>query len=191
MNFRFPYWWLDKDRVQTGDFAFSAYLIKRHALTQAKNGTLTVTQTPDAPGSLPDGDKALEWLYQLLSILDSKASALMRLNGVMLAAAAFMLNPQYQSLTLVKSVVALSATGSTLSIVCCLLVVSVDWPFLSLVSEKNNHRGEKELDFSAEFFHLQSVADFRQKLYRAGWTVSLISAFAFMLAIVVFFCSQF
>lgn len=188
MNFRFPYWWLNKS--QTGVSPFSPYLLKRHALTQAKHGSLKVTQPPGCPDNWPDSDKALDWLYQLLSILDSKASALMRLNGVMLAAAAFMLQPEYHVLGIIKLLVAISATGSTLSIACCLSVVSVDWPFLSHVSEKTTAGGDKVFDFSNEFHLLQQVADFRQKLYMTGWKMSFAATVMFLVAIVLFFLSQ-
>lgn len=188
MNFPFFYRWLNKS--QTGSSPFSSYLLKRHALTQAKHGSLRVAQSPGSPDNWPDSEQALEWLYQLLSILDSKASALMRLNGVMLAAAAFMLHPEYHALGVIKVLVALSATGSTLSIACCLWVVSVDWPFLSQVEEKTTSGGDKIFDFSGEFYLLQQVADFRQKLYMTGWRASFVATGAFLLAIILFFLSQ-
>src|SRR5207247_2344942 len=86
------------------------------------------------PTDTPKGGEALDWIYQLLNILDTKASALMRLNSVMLAAAAFLLNPVYNAGRCVKYAVALSGIGSTLSIAICLLVVSVDWRFLGFVN---------------------------------------------------------
>jgi hypothetical protein len=124
----------------------------------------------------------LEWLYGLLGVLDTKASALMRLNGVMLAAAAFLLNPAANSSQAMKFLVAGSAVGSTISIACCLLVVGVDWRFLGLVEEKGT-----QLDFSQEFFHLQNVVGFRQGCFRLGWTISFLATVSFLVAIVIFF----
>lgn len=119
----------------------------------------------------------------MLSILDAKASALMRLNGVMLAAAAFLLNAQNTSGRAVNAWVAGSAIGSTISITLCLFVVSVDWRFLGLVVQS----GRTELDYTDEFYHLQKVASFRQLLYRVAWTVSLITTVAILIALVLFF----
>jgi len=191
----FPYWWLywcfGKRRGTRKDFLFSPYIIARQALCEsspANAGSLLLEQPAS---SSVRGDKALEWIYHLLGVLDSKASALMRLNGVMLAAAAFLLNPQYKSGQLITSLVAVSGIGSTLSIACCLLVVSVDWRFLKLVEKKPRQDGALELDFSEEFYHLQRVADSRQSCYRVGWLVSLTATVVFLFAIGLFFASLF
>jgi hypothetical protein len=106
----------------------------------------------------------------------------MRLNGVMLAATAFILNPQHHSNNIIKILVAGSGLGSAVSIGFCLLVVSVDWPFLGLVEES-----DKKLDFSKEFFHLQHIANLRQIFYRIGWIVSLISTAFFLIVLGIFF----
>jgi hypothetical protein len=163
--------------------------MRRHALQNAgfdvgkKN---IVAAYPDEP---PKGNIVLDSIYQVLTILDTKSSALMRLNGVMLAAAAFLLNPQYESSKFVQLLVSASGIGSTFSIACCLLVVSVDWPFLGLVTEETTQDSKTQLNFSDELFHLQHVTDFRQFCYRLGWTISLLTTAAFFLAVVLFFVS--
>ena len=87
MKFCFPYWWLTRTRDQTKDVFFD-YVKRRHALAKATTNRTNVSCI--APTDSPKGDDALNWIYGLLTILDAKASALMRLNGVMLAAAAFL-----------------------------------------------------------------------------------------------------
>lgn len=162
MKLRFPYWWFCRRRNPAAEFQYSPYVVKRYALSDArlKEGKV-VAPCPDSAHG-PTGEQAVGWIYELLGVLDSKALALMRLNGVMLAAAAFLLNPEYGSSRFVSVFVASAGIGSTLSIACCLLVVSVDWPFLGLVTPKP----QIDLDFSEELFHLQQVANFRQFLYR-------------------------
>ena len=182
---RFPYSRFGKPWDPEKPIKFSPYVRRRHALSAATEAGDKITcSTPSDPVK---GDKALEWIYALLGVLDQKASALMRLNGVMLAAAAFLLHPQYHAPILVTVAMAASAIGSTISIGCCLLVVSIDWPFLDLVTEENNENGKTNFDFSQEFFHLQHVANFRQGCYRAAWAVSLFTTVAFLIAIIVFF----
>jgi len=182
---RFPYSWFGKQWDPEKPIKFSPYVRRRYALSAAtETGDKIISSTPP---DLLKGEKALEWIYGLLGVLDQKASALMRLNGVMLAAAAFLLHPQYHAPILVTIAMAASAIGSTISIGCCLLVVSIDWPFLDLVGEESSEDGKTKFDFSKEFFHLQHVANFRQGCYRAAWAVSLFTTIAFLVAIVVFF----
>jgi AcrR family transcriptional regulator len=190
MKIRSPYWWFKKKRDMT-TAVFSDYVRRRHALATA---TVKGSKLSSAvPTRDPTGSEALEWIYGLLTALDTKASALMRLNGVMLAAAALLLNPLYVQdpqvcfVAIMRFLVALSALGSTISIACCLLVVSVDWPFLGLVIEKNDPIAGNEFDFSEEFFHLQRVAILRQKFYRFGWLLSLVGTVTFLGGIVIFF----
>ena len=185
----FPYWWMRYELKNTQNFRLCEYVLRRHLLSQTTlnlSGAV-VSPYPTASHPLP-GDKALEWIYQLLSVLDTKASALMRLNGVMLAAAAFMLRPGDEPSRLFTLVVAGSAIGSTISIAFCLLVVSVDWRFLGLATVST--KTPQMIDFTHEFFHLQKVTDFRQFFYRAAWTISFLSTVAFFVAIMNFFLSK-
>jgi len=93
---RFPYSWFGKQWDPEKPIKFSPYVRRRYALSAAtETGDKIISSTPP---DLLKGEKALEWIYGLLGVLDQKASALMRLNGVMLAAAAFLLHPQYHLL---------------------------------------------------------------------------------------------
>src|SRR4026207_120889 len=110
-------------------------------------------------------ETTVNWLYQLLGLLDTKASALMRLNSVMVAAAAFVLNPQFGSWQSMKYLIAGSALLSAFSIAICLLVVAVDWPFLGLVKKIPLSDGKVKWQFAKELFHLQKMVDFRRRFY--------------------------
>ena len=125
-----------------------------------------------------DPHDALEWIYQLLTTLDSKASALMRLNGVMLAAATFLVGTQSKFIVLAKAdvlAIMLTATTASLSIVLCLLVVAVRWPFLGKAEESHEY-----FDFEPEFRNLQDEASRREKIYVWAWWVSLGGGLIFL-----------
>lgn len=188
---KFPYWWLCRQRKAGEPGVFSQYVLGRHAISAARfdrDGTVVV-QRPEAD---PQPKKVLDWIYALLTVLDAKASALMRLNGVMLAAAAFFLSPNVDATSFVRALVAGSGIGSTISIAACLLVVSVDWTFLGLVKVASASTDSKERwDFTDELFHLQQVAGARQWLYRFAWAVSFLTTIVFIVAAITVFMGVF
>jgi hypothetical protein len=153
-----------------------SYVLKRAILK-----SVPLDSEKSLTGKLPtriDPNDALEWIYGLLTTLDSKASALMRLNGVMLAATTFLLGAQSKFFVLTKSdVFAIAVTGSTsaLSIVLCLFVVAVKWPFLGHAVSSYGY-----VDFEPEFRSLQDEASRRQKIYRIAWGVSVAGGLFFL-----------
>ena len=68
------------------------FVQRRAALDKADftNATTVVSQSLPANHTIA-AKMVIEWLYSVLTTLDAKASALMRLNGVLIAAAAFLL----------------------------------------------------------------------------------------------------
>ncbi|MGB8411043.1 MAG: hypothetical protein WCE58_14195 [Gallionella sp.] len=120
---------------------------------------------------------AVKWFYEVLTALDAKASALMRLNGVLIAAAAFLLGIFGRTGTTILSTTALdsvsiicSALLSAISIGLCLFVVNVSWDFLGKVTINGN-----DFDFHEEIKSLENVVNRRQFLYRSAWWISLLS----------------
>ena len=112
----------------------------------------------------------------------------MRLNGVMFAAAALLLKPSGSQDRWIPHLVAISGMGSALSIILCLLVVAVDWPFLGLATRKRpDDEGTIVADFSEEFRHLKLVAHLRQIFYRWAWSVSFLCGLSFLIAAFLFF----
>src|SRR5439155_5318173 len=175
----FPYWWIAW--VYRQQPLFRDYVLLRQGLTSAaeKGGRLT----SPIPANI-NAERAVEWLYHVLSVLDTKASALMRLDGVMLAAATFLLGfftrPDAVQIAKVShGMVFWIAALSSVSIALCLLVVSIDWSFLGLV-----RRTEDRLDFTEEIDHLERVAKFRQLVYRVAWVVSFAAAVLFVVTFV-------
>ena len=156
------------------------YVFRRHMLPSARwtEGRLLADACEGTASVKPD--EALKWIYELLSAMDSKASALMRLNGVMLAAAAFLLSAQGAGTVLHAAkwdqvAVAATAALSALSILLCLYVVNVSWYFLGRVSDSGG-----KMDYTTEFKSLQNTAKLRQMVYRLAWKVSLVAALVFV-----------
>jgi hypothetical protein len=165
------------------------YVFRRHMLAKASLSNGRIVASACEATKAVDCSEALSWIYELLSALDSKASALMRLNGVMLAAAAFLLTMHgsaYQSVLRVTNIdvgiISGTAALCSFSILLCLLVVNVKWYFLGKVTENG-----EQLDYTDEFQMLQRVAKSRQTYYRIAWEVSRVAAVLF----VVEFARQF
>src|SRR4029077_12403372 len=124
----------------------------------------------------------LDWMYAILTTLDSKASALMRLNGVLIAAAAFLLGLfGRQGGTILSThkvealVITTSALLSAIAIFLCLFVVNVSWPFLGKTGDGPIFTCEEEVSA------LDKAYKFRQTVYRIAWRISLGASVEFLL----------
>jgi len=160
------------------------YVQRRHALATA------VLKDPSnvccAPLTETESIKAkdvVEWIYGVLTTLDAKASALMRLNGVLIAAAAFLLGlfrrqggSILSTTSLDAAVIVSLALLSTISIFCCLLVVDVGWPFLGKVTKNSN----RTFEFAEEIRSLDRVSRFRQSAYQFAWLITLLASIGFL-----------
>jgi hypothetical protein len=166
------------------------YAQKRHALVETYFGApLPPDEEAKAAAARPKGPRVcakevLEWMYAILTTLDSKSSALMRLNGVLIAAAAFLLGLfQRQGGTILSTshadalVITTSAFLSAVSIGCCLFVVNVSWPFLGKMIKASDGR----FDCTAEITALDEACTFRQRAYRSAWYISLVASAEFVL----------
>lgn len=172
-------------------YPFSDYIKKRHALSLATFDVVQEKLEAKIPADAIPGESFLRWIYEVLGILDTKASALMRLNGVMLAAATFMLAPTSNASLLTKIIITISALPSSISIILCLLIVNVGWPFLGKAgvvkpTETTTENPLPKIDFSTEFSDLESMIGKRTCIYRTAWTLSLIAAAAFIFALVLY-----
>jgi hypothetical protein len=127
-------------------------------------------------------DNAVKWLYDVLSTLDSKASALMRLNGVLIAAAAFLLGVVGREGTTILAtgpfdsrLIIVCALLSAVSIFSCLFVVNVSWPFLGRTTVS-----DKGFTCVDEVTSLDKACTFRRRMYRIGWWISLVASLGFL-----------
>lgn len=177
----------DGNEIANSDY-FSPYIKKRYSLSESKLEVVNGKLQTEYLENLPPGESVLKWFYEVLGVLDSKSSALMRLNGVMVAAASFLLGPANAS-TWIKILISLSALCSSISIFLCLFVVSVTWPFLgraSVTSPDSAERVARVVDFTKEFSDLDSTINRRVKLYKNAWRLSMLSAAVFIFAFALY-----
>ena len=122
-----------------------------------------------------DPAKVLDRFYGILGILDSKASGLMGANGIFIAIVTFLLGPSisgdaakpvgYFGFTLAAFDLGLFAVSSIL----CLLIVRINWAFLSKVKAKNG-----SYDFASEEPHLARETLRRTRFYQSAWHLTLL-----------------
>ncbi len=114
--------------------------------------------------------KTIESIWYILSVLDAKASALMRLDGVVLAAAFVGIAANIYEL---KSIPFIGiAFPSIVSMLLCLIVVGVDWPFLGYA---------KKDDFALEITHLRKVRYFRERIFQWAWLFAFLSGMVLLI----------
>ncbi len=145
----------------------------------------------------PDTESAMKWLYELLTILDAKAASLMTLNGIMLATATLFLVDKADVTLFSKGsslssavhfTTACSGVLSACSIILCLYVVGVRWPFLALVDGPAKETDDTHYDFRDEIYALQREVTRRQWSYISSWLISMLGSVAILIvAILVFF----
>ncbi|MGZ9263074.1 MAG: hypothetical protein ACXW6V_26715 [Candidatus Binatia bacterium] len=101
----------------------------------------------------------------MLAYIDSKASALMRFDGVILAVLALV--AQQKPSILIGIFLAGVALLVFLSIACCVLVIDISWRFLEIAVEE-----EGTLNVASELSELRKVLYFRESAYRGVWILS-------------------
>ncbi|MBI1867457.1 MAG: hypothetical protein HYS06_04065 [Methylocystis sp.] len=133
-------------------------------------------------------EQSLEFLYNMLSILDDKAQSLMQFNAFVTALIGLFWS--HVSGKDAHWIYFWSATGtvlaSLLSIFASLLVVGVFWRFLGLAvpdrtdAEQSVGAPSEERRWEAEIGNLCKVLRFRESAYQFAWLASLVSLFTLM-----------
>lgn len=126
--------------------------------------------------------KPLELTYSILSVIDSKASALLRFNAFILAAGTFVSRPSIANpgKFTVSEWVAAALILTIVSMILCLSVVMIEWPFLDRieVTIDPNKPNEPKPSFKKELESLSEVAGRRTAVYRFAWLLSFLSVIA-------------
>jgi hypothetical protein len=145
----------------------------------------TLLATPGTQFRPENADGTRKYLYEFLTVLDFKASALMTFDGILIAAAAFaveklgVVNAQ-RVLTLLVIFMALIAAGL------CLYVARVSYPFLGKVVMTPATPGPPPtpgtLDYSQELEALADAVTKRTKAYQIAWWLSVGAVGLFMLS---------
>ena len=129
------------------------------------------------------GVKEIKFIYNILGILDSKASALMQFDGILLAVLAIVAGssaPYCVWLVLVG--VALLVF---LSIASCICIIDVSWPFLAIAVPSP---GQRHID--EELRELRKVMNFREGAYRGAWFLSALAMILMFIGAVLFVAVQ-
>jgi hypothetical protein len=114
------------------------------------------------------------YLYNCLTILDTKASALLQYDSIILAAATLTLSFAGSKGSIGNYLITASLIISGISSVACLQVV---WVYWTLTEEFNN--------LSDEFTSLMEVRNRRTLFYRIAWILAQMSAFILIVGIIV------
>jgi hypothetical protein len=133
----------------------------------------------------PKAKDTTEFLYAALTILDSKASALMTFDSILIAAAAFTIEKDsgfdwQRVFTLLAIVIALVAAAL------CLLVARISYRFLGKVAmTPAAAETPARLDYSNELSALDEAVIKRTGYYRTAWGLSLMALVPFIVMFVL------
>jgi hypothetical protein len=113
-----------------------------------------------------------ECFYSNLTVLDTKASALMAFDGILIAVASFSVQTggvfeKQPVVPLIVIIAALIAAGL------CLFVAQISYPFLGKIVIKPG--SPVTLDCTDELNSLHGAVDWRTRFYRIAWVLSLIA----------------
>jgi len=123
-----------------------------------------------------------ECFYSNLTVLDTKASALMAFDGILIAVASFTVQAggvfeKQPVVPLIVIITALIAAGL------CLFVAQISYPFLGKVVIKPGTPGT--LDCTDELNALHGAVDWRTGFYRIAWVLSLIAIALFLIMFIL------
>lgn len=126
-------------------------------------------------------EKIVQWLYRILDILDSKTSHLLRLNAIIFAAQAFLVNGILGASApprgaMVASVLFLLMPF--LGTIASMWIFRVAWPFLNWQAKKSpliTERAKVEVRMRHEFIELAKICDRRTSMHRVVWWFTMVS----------------
>lgn len=119
-------------------------------------------------------EKILDVEYKILSVLDSKASSLLRVNGIFTAACAFLIGVGIDTSDPQEVILVFSIAIFFLSSVLAFLVVAVAWPFLAKPGD----------DWITETLELEEAVEARTRNYQLAWLLTALGGFVFSVAAV-------
>jgi hypothetical protein len=139
--------------------------------------------------AIPTQQAEINYLFGILGVLDSKASALMRFDAIMIAAASFLLagghalpiTPPLEAVLVSILVASLLAAGL------CLFVVQISYPFLGKVRvigtvvNLGREVSITQIDCMSEINSLNNAAERRSRYYRAAWWLSVTAVVLFLI----------
>jgi hypothetical protein len=131
-----------------------------------------------ATGNNPGDKERIDWLYSILTILDTKAAALLSFDALILAAASLMYD-KMSDVLFAKWLSLLLIVVSLLAAILSLIVAKMSYSFLGkiIVGDLNNTR---------EINSLEEVTEFRTRMLVSAWWLSMISVCVFIAVVIVY-----
>lgn len=133
---------------------------------------------PPQQHAAPTDKEKIDWLYGVLTILDTKAGALLALDGLLLAGEILMYDKMAEELHWLR-VPALGLIVFTLATaVVCLFVARVSYEFLGKIVI-GTHDNSDEID------GLGIAIEGRTRLLAVAWVLSIVAVFLFIALVVI------
>jgi hypothetical protein len=131
-----------------------------------------------AVGAAPTDKEKIDWLYGVLTILDSKAGALLAFDGLLLAAASFMYEKISEGSAALKALSLLTIVIALVAASLCLYVARVSYPFLGDITLGTN-------DNAAEIESLGKAVEARTTILSWAWKASVAAVMFFILVAIM------
>lgn len=120
--------------------------------------------------------KELDFLYSVLAVIDSKASALMTVNAIIAATLGVLIGSDLtQRSPTIFGVAVLLMIGSLISALMCLTVTQIEWPFLSGFTS-----------WGPEAKKLDETIEKRTSVYKDAWNLTFVLLFYLVVFLVWF-----
>jgi hypothetical protein len=120
-------------------------------------------------------NETFKQLYGILTILDTKATGLLTVDALLIAACVVFIGSAEQTRTLIgfaipSRLIEMQLAALAVSAFLCLLVVRVSWRFMEYVPDAPT----SAVDFDNELRRLANVVDDRTRYYWFAWLFALI-----------------
>jgi hypothetical protein len=129
-------------------------------------------------GSAPSDMETVKWLYDILTILDAKAGALLAFDGLMLAAEALMYDKLAEKAEWLHRFSLILIIVTLVAALLCLYVAQMSYDFLGNIVPGTN-------DNSEEIAQLEKTAEVRTVRLGLAWGLSMIAVIIFIVLAVV------
>lgn len=124
----------------------------------------------------PADADTIKWLYDVLTILDSKAGALLAFDGLLLAAEALMYDKMSEHVSQLRPYSLILILMTLAAALLCLLVAQVSYDFLGKIALNDN---------TAEVDGLGAAVELRTNRLGVAWGFSVIAVIFFMILVFI------
>jgi hypothetical protein len=149
---------------------------KFQQMVRVSAGTLGPPHHGAAPS--PTDRETVDWLYSVLTILDSKAGALLAFDGLLLAAASLVYEKISEGSPILRTLALGTIAIALLAASLCLYVARVSYPFLGDITIGT-------FDNSVEIESLGRAAEARTTILSWAWKASVAAVVLFLFVMIM------